>query len=364
MKAFLAAALSRKAAVLLVLALSTLWGTMAYLNIAKESTPDVKIPILYISATHEGISPEDSERLIIRPLEQQLKSLDGVSEMRSTSFEGGGYVLLEFASGYDIAQARVRVREKVDAARAQLPASLKDPTINEVNLSLFPVLVIKLSGQLPARALYRLARDLRDRVETSVPAVLKADIVGMRDDAVEILIDPTRIQSHALSFESIMRTFTRNNQLISAGNLDNGNGSFGIKVPSVFATIADIMSIPIANNGDASVRLTDVADVRRTFKDPQGFAYDGGQPAVAIEVTKRTGENLIETIASVKSIVAEQQQSWPAHVNVAFSHDQSKHIHEMLAELQNSLILAIILVVGLLGLTLGWRQALLVGIAV
>jgi len=364
MKAFLAAALSRKAAVLLILVLTTLWGIMAYVNIPKESTPDVKIPILYISAVHEGISPQDAERLIIRPLEQQLKSLDGVREMRSTAFEGGGYVLLEFSAGSDITQARISVREKIDAARPQLPEDIKDPTINEVNLSLFPVLIVKLSGKIPQRSLHRIAHDLQDRIESSIPSVLKAEIVGTRQEAIEVLIDPARIQSYALSFETIMRTFTRNNQLVSAGHLENSYGCFAIKVPGVFETVADIMSIPLANSGDAAIRLLEVAEVRRTFKDPQGFARDSGVSAVALEITKRIGENLIETIDAVKKVIAEQQQHWPPHITVGFSHDQSKHIHEMLVELQNSLILAILLVMLVMVVSLGWRQALLVGIAV
>lgn len=364
MKDFIEAALAKRAAILLILAASLIGGLISYITIPKESNPDVKIPIIYIVANHEGISPEDAERLLIRPLEQQLKTIEGVREMRSKAFEGGACIVMEFTAGFDVQQARTSAREKTDAAKPQLPRDTKDPTIHEINMSLFPVLVLNLSGDVPQRTLYRLARDLKDKIESSIPSVLKAEIVGMRDEVVEVLIDPARVQGYALSFEQVTRTFMRNNQLISAGNLDSGYGRFAVKVPGTFETITDVMAIPIANHEDAVIRLVDVAEIRRTFKDSEGFARDRGLPSVAIEISKRTGEHLIETIEAVKNVVADEKQSWPEHLKVNFIQDQSKHVHEMLNDLQNSIILALILVMAVMVIALGWRSALLVGVAV
>lgn len=364
MKEFIEAALTKKAAILLILMVCVFGGLFSYITIPKESTPDVKIPIIYISVLHEGISPEDAERLLIRPLEQQLKTIEGIREMRSQAFEGGAYVVMEFTAGFDVQQARTSVREKTDTAKPQLPRDTKEPTIHEINLSLFPVLVLNLSGDIPQRTLYRLARDLKDRLESSIPSVLKAEIVGMRDEVVEVLIDPPRVQGYALSFEQVARIFMRNNQLISAGNLDSGYGRFAVKVPGTFETITDVMSIPITTHGDAVIRITDVAEIRRTFKDPEGFARDRGLPSVAIEISKRTGEHLLETIAAVKEVVAQEKQLWPEHLKVTFAQDQSKHVHDMLNDLQNSLLLALLLVMAVMIIALGWRSALLVGVAV
>jgi multidrug efflux pump len=364
MNALIAAALFRTRTVLSLLALLCLWGGIAYYQIPKESTPDVKIPIIYVSLIHEGISPQDAQRLLLRPLEQELHNIEGVKVMRSTAFEGGGYVLLEFSAGFDADRARYDVRDRVDLAKPKLPQDTKEPTINEINLSLFPVLIVKLAGQVPHRTLYQMARDLRDEIEGRLPSVQKAEIKGDQKDVVEILLDPTKVEGYGLAFDTVIQNITHNNQLIPAGNIEMKTGRFAVKVPGVLETILDIKELPIATNGDAVIRLKDVAEVKRTFKDVESIVRDGGTPAVALEISKRTGENIIQTIENVKAIVKERQQQWPEHITVSYSNDQSHHIRDMLNDLQNSIILAVILVMGIIVKSLGWRSSLLVGVAV
>ena len=167
MTSFLHLAFTRTRTVLLILSLLIVWGLMAYITIAKESTPDVKIPMLYVSVTYEGISPQDGARLLLRPLEQQLRSLEGVKQMQSTAYEGGASIVIEFHAGFNSDKALSDVREKVDLAKPDLPKDAKEPQIQEINLSLLPILVVKLSGDAPLRALYRLARDLKDEIESN-----------------------------------------------------------------------------------------------------------------------------------------------------------------------------------------------------
>jgi multidrug efflux pump len=364
MNALIAAALSRTRTVLSILALFTLWGLVAYYQIPKESTPDVKIPIIYVSLTHEGISPQDAQRLLLRPLEQELHNIEGVKEMRATAYEGGGNVTLEFTAGFDSDRARYDVRDRVDLAKPKFPLETKEPVITEINLSLFPVLIVKLSGEVPHRTLYQMARDLQDTIEGNLPSVRKAEIMGDQKEVVEILIDPTHIEGYGLSFDEVIRNLSRNNQLIPAGNIEMSAGRFAIKAPGVLESILDIQQLPIATHQDAVIQLQDVADVRRTFKDRESIVRDAGKSAVSLEISKRTGENLIQTIEDVKAIVEAQQKKWPDHVTVSYANDQSRHIRDMLNELQNSIILAIILVMGIIVMSLGWRSSLLVGIAV
>jgi multidrug efflux pump len=284
--------------------------------------------------------------------------------MRSTAFENGGNIILEFTAGFDSDRARYDVQNGVDLAKPKLPLETKEPIITEINLSLFPVLIVKLSGPIPHRTLYRMARNLQDEIEGSLSSVRKAEIMGDQKDVVEILIDPTQVEGYGLSFDQVIANFTENNQLIPAGNIEMDTGRFAIKVPGVLENILDIMQLPVATHQDAVIRLKDVAEVRRTFKDRETIVRDGGQPAVSLEISKRTGENLIQTIEDVKTIVAAQKKKWPDHVAVAYANDQSHHIRDMLNELQNSIILAIILVMGIIVMSLGWRSSLLVGVAV
>src|SRR3981189_2796390 len=150
-------------------------GFVAYVTIAKEAEPDVKIPIIYVQLSQRGISPEDSERLLPRPAETQLKAVGNVKEMRSTAFEGGGYVLLEFEAGFNSKTALADVRAKVDEAKRDLPKDADEPTTQEVNLSLYPVLVVSLAGDLPERTLLRIARSAKNTIE-QVPGVISAEL--------------------------------------------------------------------------------------------------------------------------------------------------------------------------------------------
>ena len=221
------AALSRSRTVLATLVLVLLAGTIAYMEVPKESDPDINIPIIYVSMHHDGISPEDAERLLIRPMEIELRTIEGVKEMRSSGYESGAYVLLEFEAGFDADQALIDVREKVDQAKPELPDETDEPTVSEVNFSLFPVVVVILSGDVPERTLMRLARDLRDEIE-GISTVLEAEIAGDREELVEILIDPIKVESYGLSPEDAIATVRNSNLLVAAGFQDTGQGRFSI----------------------------------------------------------------------------------------------------------------------------------------
>ena len=357
------AALHRSRTVIALLVFILVAGAMAYVGIPKESDPDIDIPIIYVSISHEGISPEDAERLLVKPVEKEVRTIEGIKEMRSSAYEGGANVLLEFEAGFDADQAMDDVREKVDLAKPELPEDSDEPTVNEVNLSLFPVLVVNLSGPLPERTLLKIARNLQDDIE-SLPSVLEAKIRGDRDEVVDIIIDPMRVDSYGLRPDKIFDVLNRSNILIAAGAMDTGKGRFSIKVPGLFESVQDIMSMPIKSEGDAVVTIADVAEIRKTFKDPEVYARVNGQPAITLEVSKRIGENIIETIEKTQAVVAESSKNWPAGVHVSFSQDKSGDIRDMLKDLQNNVTSAILLVMIIVVAALGLRGGLLVGVAI
>ena len=300
MNRLIAACFDRSRVVVVGLLLIVLWGAVVAYEIPKEADPDVQLPIIYVSLSHEGISPEDAERLLVRPMERELQVLEGLKEMRSTSSQGHASVLLEFEAGVDIDLALIDVREKVDRAKAELPDETDEPIVEEVNLSLFPVLVVTLAGPVPERTLLTLARDLQDRLE-ALPDVLEVEIGGDREEVVEIVIDPLRIEAYDLQLETILGLVQRNNQLVAAGSWDVGQGRFAVKVPGLIEDLEDMLRMPIKVAADRVVTLGDVAEVRRTFKDPEGFARVDGRSALALEVKKRIGRNIIETIEQVRA---------------------------------------------------------------
>ncbi len=338
-------------------------GFVAYLTIPKEAEPDVTVPIVYVNVTQRGISPEDAERLILKPLETSLKSVANVKEMRSAAFEGGGYVLLEFEAGFDSDAALADVRAKVDDAKSDLPSDADEPHVQEINLSLFPVLVVALGGDVPERTLLQLARQTQTAIE-QVPGVLSAELKGARDEAVEIITEPTLLQSYNVPIDRLISSFNLGNSLVAAGALEGQSGRFAVKVPSLIETPDDIMNFPIAASGNTAVTLGDVAEVRPTFKDPTTITRVNGKPAITIEVSKRSGANLVDTVDATKKVVEEIAKTWPSTVDVSFTQDKSKDIRTMLHELQNSVITAVLLVVVIMLTVLGGRASLFIGIAI
>ena len=363
MNAVIDAALSRARTVLATLVLLLIAGAYAYVSIPKESDPDVNIPIIYVSMSLEGISPEDSERLLLKPMEQELQSVEGIKEMRSVAYLGGGNVIMEFEAGFNADAALDDVREKVDTAKPELPDEAEEPAVNEVNLSLFPVLLVTLSGDVPERTLLRLARDLQDRVE-GISSVLEAKIGGDRDELVELVVDPMALESYDINARDVVEAVDRSNRLIAAGAMDTGSGRFAIKVPGLFEDVEDILNMPIVTRGDAVVRFRDIGTIHRTFEDRESFARINGRPALALEVSKRVGENIIETIEQVKAVVEAEQRNWPPEVQVAYSQDKSTRIRTMLTDLQNNVISAVLLVMVVVVAALGLRSAGLVGVAI
>lgn len=363
MRAIVDAAMARSRSVLAALLLLVVWGAIVAVEIPKEAEPDVQLPIVYVTVTHEGISAEDAERLIVLPLEREFKSLEGLKQMRAVASEGRASVILTFEAEVDIDRALADVRERTDRAKAELPPDSDEPQVDEVNLSLFPVLVVTLSGEVPERTLLRLARELEDRIE-QLPDVLDVEIAGDRDELVEILIHPERLEGYGLAVEEVLALVRRNNQLVAAGAWDVGRGRFAVKVPGLVETVQDLAGMPIKVEDGTVLTLGQIATIRRTFRDPTGFARVDGRPALALEVKKRIGRNIIRTTEAVRAVVEAERARWPAGIEVGYSQDKSREIATMLNDLGNNVVTAVLLTMIVTVAALGLRSSMLVGLAV
>ncbi len=363
MRGLIYAALDRSRTTILTLVFLVVAGIVAFQTIPKEANPDIAIPMIYVSMMLEGVSPEDGERLLIRPMEQELRSLEGVEEMSATASEGHASVLLEFDAGFDADQALQEVREKVDIARADLPREAEEPRVNEVNVALFPVLTIGLSGPLSEEELIMMARDLQNEIE-GIPEVLEVDIAGDREDMVEVVVDPQVLDSYGIDYETLGTRVARNNQLVAAGSLDTGSGRMALKVPGVVESLDDVMTMPLKVADDSVVTFGDVATLQRTFKDPEGFARINGQPAVVLEISKRTGANIIDTVHRVQHLMDEARRRMPDAVRMTTIMDQSDEVNDILSDLLNNVLTAIVLVLIIVVGAMGPRSALLVGLTI
>lgn len=357
------AAFTRSRSVALVFFMLLIAGASSYFSIPKEAEPDVTIPIVYVSVSYEGISPEDAERLLIRPLEKELQTIEGLREMKANGSQGFASVTLEFDAGFDADQALLDVREKVDMAKAELPPGSEEPRVTEVNVSLFPILTVVLSGDIPERSLLTIAQNLKDQLE-GLPGVLEVEIGGDREELLEVVIDPIALETYNLSFTEVFNFVSSNNRLVAAGALDTGAGRMVFKVPGVIETMEDLSTLPVKRVGDTIVTFADVASIRRTFKDPTTFARIQGEQALALEISKRNGANIIETVEQIRALVAQAEQAWPSTVSVRFLQDKSEQIKTMLGDLENNVITAIVLVMIVVVAALGVRPSILVGLAI
>ena len=360
-------ALGRARMILAFIALSVAAGLGAYATLPKEGAPNIDVPLLYVSVSLPGVSAADAERLLIKPLETELRGLEGVKELKAFSHEGGASAVMEFDFGWNKASAIAETRDRVDRAKAEMPPEVEEPTVTEINLSAFPVVIVLISGQAPERTLTRLAKDLQRDIE-AIPSVMEAPLTGQRDEMLEVLIDPAKLEAYDVTAAGLVRVVQANNRLVAAGELDTGAGRFPVRVPGSFETASDVLSLPVDVNGDRIVTLGDIAEVRRTFEDPQGHARFNGAPTIALQVKKRLGENIIDTVAAVKATVAAAQARWPAPlaqaVTVDFTLDQSDEVQSMVAQLESSVLTAVLLVIIVVLAALGLRSALLVGLAV
>lgn len=346
------------------LAVIIIAGVITYSNMPKEAEPDLDIPIVYVSLKHDGISPEDAERLLVRPLEQELRTIEGIKELTANAYEGGANVQIEFDANTNIDVALQDTRAKVDAAKAKFPGETEEPVVTEVKFSRFdPMLVLNLAGDVPERTLTILARDLKEKIE-GVTGVLEVNLVGVREELMEVVIDPLAMESYGLDQAQILSLINRNNKLVAAGALHTGEGRFPVKVPGVFESASDILEMPIKAVGERIVHFKDVAEVRRTYKDAESYARLNGERALAIEVVQRGGANVIGTVEDVKALIEAEKAYWPDGISIVASRDKSKDVHRMLSNLQNSVISAVLLVFIIIIGILGVRAGILVGVAI
>ncbi|AXI54507.1 Multidrug resistance protein MdtC (plasmid) [Pseudoseohaeicola sp. NH-UV-7] len=360
-------AANRARMVLAFIALSLLAGGFAYFSLPKEGEPDIEIPALFVSVPFPGISAADSETLLVKVMETELSDLDGLKTMTSTASESYAGVALEFDFGWDKTKIMADVRDAMNTAEAQFPDGAEKYSIVEINFSEFPIIIVNLTGPVPERTMARVAKDLQDELEGLEP-VLEAGIAGNRDEMLEVIIDPLRLESYNVSASELIAVVQNNNQLIAAGEVETAQGTFAVKIPSSFDEPRDVYALPVKTNGDRVVTLGDLAQINLTFEDRLGTARFNGETTVALQVVKRKGFNLIDTATLVRETVEQAKANWPpelrAAVKVGTSNDQSRIVGSMVSQLEGSVLTAIALVMIVVLAALGTRAALLVGFAI
>ncbi len=350
-------------AVLLMVVCVTIVGLATYLALPRESFPDVDVPVVLVTTPYIGVAPEDVESLITIPIENELSDLNDVKKMGSTSAEGVSIISLEFEPEVVIEDALQRVRDRVNRARSDLPEDAEDTDIREVSFSDVPIMIVTIFGDTDEEELKRLGERLEEEAGR-IDGVLEAVLTGGRTRQIRVQVDPNRLSHYGFGLGDVTSAIQDENVNIPGGDVAAGDANFLVRVPGEFEDPQELEGVAIKRAGGRPVFIRDVARVVDGFEDRESYARVNGQPAVTVAIKKRSGANILEIADSVKALVAEHAATWPEGVEWRVVGDQSGDIADMVSELQNGVILALVLVVLVILFFMGARNSLFVAFAI
>lgn len=362
-------AIRNKISVYLMGAVILIIGLMSYSNMAKESYPEIKQPIIYVNTAYPGNSPVDMENLVTRPIEKEINSLTGLKKLTSTSIQDFSIIVAEFELDVPSDEAFTDIKDAVDRAKPDLPNDLPaDPNIMELDFSEFPVMNVNISGDYGYKELKLYAEYLQDEIE-KLPEVSGVDISGLQEDEVEIAVDKIKMEALQISFNDIAGAVSRENTSMSGGDIKSVTASDinrrNLRIDGEFKDYREIEDVIVKNEFQNVVYLKDIAEVSFGPKEATSYARLDGQPVLALDVKKKSGENLIEAANKIKAIITKAQETrFPNDLKVTITNDQSKFTISMVSNLENSIIMGVILVVLVLMFFLGLRNSLFVGSAI
>ena len=358
------AAIRNRATVFVLIFLITVAGAWSYYTLPLEAAPDVQIPFIIVSTIYEGVSPTDVESAVTNKIETQLTGLKGVKEIRSASVEGISVITIEFLPNVKVDSAMQYVRDKLDLAKRDLPTDIEEPTLTEINIAEMPIMMVNISGDISPWRLKLIGDDLEDAIEERIPEVLNVDVLGglEREIRLEMLAD--RVAMYRLSIPELVGLVPSEHVNISAGGLETPGMKFNVRVPGEVQDPGDIDGFMLTTRNGKPIYLTDVAQVRDTFKDRTSFSRLDGAESITISVQKRIGANIVNIVDKVGAILAEARKIAPKGVKFEVTLDQSEQIRMMNADLENNILTGLILVVAVLVLFMGLRSSLIVAMAI
>jgi multidrug efflux pump len=337
----------RTRAILVVLIAVLAAGVVTFYEIPKQAEPEIDLPTLTVVLAQTGLRAVDADRLLVNPVARKLRTVAGVKELRSMAYAGGATITLEFetplifGTPFDSVRALAAVRERLEAAEADLPTEAKVPRLQQLAPQLTPLVTLALFGPLSEAGRLQHARALRDQLR-ALPVVADADIVAEREQRIEVTIDPFMLSSFGLDAEALVGAVSRANRAGASGGVDLGEGRLDLSVAGLFSSTSELLDLPIKANNDSVVRLRDVATARMTLEPRTVVSRFNGQPATLIAVKKRAAANVIDAMHDIRGVVTQESQHWPAELQAGFAQDRSFRIRARIQELRNALVSAVI----------------------
>jgi len=345
-------------------------GLVAYTSMPREDFPEIIENKIYISSVFPGNSAEDVEKLVVKPLEKEIKNISGVDKVTSSSFQDYGMIIAEFSDDVTIEQAKQKIKDKVDNAKADTDwpnmdnGSKVEPNVFELNISEeVPILNINLQGNYTTQQLKKYGELLQDDLE-EISEVKKVDILGVDDKEVEIAVDIFKMTAAQVTFDEIQNAVKYENMTLSGGNLTSQGSRNNIRIVGEFKAPKELENIIVKSFG-GTVYLKDIATISFKEKEKTTYAREKGTEVVMLNVKKRSNQNMISAIEQVKEKIKTAQETYlPKNLKVDLTNDQSSRVEHQVDELSNHIIFGIILVMIVLMFTMGLRNSLFVGAAI
>ena len=362
-------AIENKMTIYVTMVMFLFLGLSAYYNMPREDFPEIKETKIYISTVYPGNTAEDIERLIIDPLEEELRNVSNVVKILSTSQEDYGIITVEFDEKITVDAAKQKIKDKIDTKTGGedwpiFNGAKVEPNVFDLNMSEeVPIANINIQGDYPVEKLKLFGEYLEDEIE-ALDEIKQVDIRGAQEKEVEIAVDIYKMMASRVSFDDVINAVRNGNVTMSAGNLISNGQRRTIRILGEVENPSELDKFVVKTQGGA-IYLKDIAKV--TFKDVDKTTYarEFGKRVVMLDVKKRAGKNMIEAAEKIKTIIKNAEENvFPKDLKVTIANDQSSRTLNQVDDLVNNIIFGIILVVGVLMFFLGFRNALFVGFAI
>jgi len=355
--------------VIMLIAAMFIWGGISLFSMPLESDPEVEIPIGVVVVGLPGASPSDVEELIVNKIEPKLSNLSGLNKLTSVSSNSFANISVEFNANEDIDDAIRRLRDAVDSAKSELPDEAMDPVVKQIAIEDIPVWTIIVSGPFDNFTLREYADIVKDELE-SLPGTSEVRINGGDTKEIRVSYDPNKLQTYGLSADRVNNIIASTNLSLPLGDMDISNFNYTIRTDGKFKSAADVRNLPVGNFNGQIVYLKDVADVMERAENRKvitKFSVNKEKPfnAISLSVVKKVGSSIVDLIDDGKTkIDSLKKDKLPEGLNIESTLDFSKKIRDNIENLTKNGLSTIVLVVFILFLFVGFKEAFVAGLAI
>ncbi len=345
-------------ALLIVLIFAGIFGRV---NIPIENEPEIVVPVVYVGVGLTGISPQDSERLLLKPIEEEIRAIEGIDKLQGFAFENYAAAVIQFEAAETMKKSLDKVRDAINDAKVKFPDDAKEPVVSEVSFEDQPTVIVSIDSPTASeRYLLNLAQEIKKEIEL-IPSIFEAELLGAREEQLEATLNRSQMENYNISFAEIINSVSNNNQVVTAGEIQTGQGQFAVNVPGLFETARDVYELPIRSTNNSTVNLADISTIKRNFKDRESYTKVNGEPGISLLIKKGRGRNVIDTINEVDEVVQSFKSKVPSDVNFTYVMDSREIMEDNVNSLQGNILLATIFVIIVTMLALGIRSSLIVG---